>query len=256
MNEKKYLDYDGLYTLVSAFKDLFPLKTDVPEAVPTVVAGTHASNFDMLTATPGYYVSTNSTDFYYNVQGEYHTNRPVPFFTILKNIQDAAYNETFGYGLYFENSNSLSGYFGLIKFDKYNNTYINVTYIPLGTGVSTGSQYWYGVKTFTSLPKLNSYIAPVNNTDLVPKGYVDEQDVVLLNNLAPAYDSTATYSVGDYVTYNNLLYVCNTTISTAEAWTAAHWTQTTVMAEIKDSIGSINATLATLATPSSNGGGN
>lgn len=44
-------------------------------------------------------------------------------------------------------------------------------------------------------------------------------------NFAGAYDSTATYSVGDYVVYGHDLYVCNTAISTAEEWTAAHWTQ-------------------------------
>lgn len=44
-------------------------------------------------------------------------------------------------------------------------------------------------------------------------------------NFAGAYDSTATYAVGDYVVYNHSLYVCNTAIPTAEEWTAAHWTQ-------------------------------
>ena len=44
-------------------------------------------------------------------------------------------------------------------------------------------------------------------------------------NFAGAYDSTSTYAVGDYVVYEHALYVCNTAISTAEAWTAAHWTQ-------------------------------
>lgn len=44
-------------------------------------------------------------------------------------------------------------------------------------------------------------------------------------NFAGAYDSTATYAVGDYVVYEHTLYVCNTAIPTAEQWTAAHWTQ-------------------------------
>ena len=44
-------------------------------------------------------------------------------------------------------------------------------------------------------------------------------------NFAGAYDSTATYGVGDYVVYEHTLYVCNTAIPTAEQWTAAHWTQ-------------------------------
>lgn len=41
---------------------------------------------------------------------------------------------------------------------------------------------------------------------------------------APAYSSSATYAVGDYVFYNGALYRCTTAITTAESWTAAHWT--------------------------------
>ena len=42
--------------------------------------------------------------------------------------------------------------------------------------------------------------------------------------VAPEYDSTSTYAVGDVVIYDNVLYECNTAISTAEDWTSAHWT--------------------------------
>lgn len=60
---------------------------------------------------------------------------------------------------------------------------------------------------------------------------------VLFKHLAPAYDSTATYSVGDYVTYgeNSLntsgVYRCTTAINTPEDWNSAHWTAVTVMDE-------------------------
>ena len=60
----------------------------------------------------------------------------------------------------------------------------------------------------------------------------DLADATARANFAAAYSSTATYAVGDYCTHNGALYVCNTAISTAEAWTAAHWTATTVMAAI------------------------
>lgn len=46
----------------------------------------------------------------------------------------------------------------------------------------------------------------------------------LRGNFAPAYSSSATYAVGDYAMYNNQLYRCITAITTAEAWTAGHWT--------------------------------
>lgn len=54
------------------------------------------------------------------------------------------------------------------------------------------------------------------------------------NNLAPAYDATNTYNVGEMCTYQGRLYVCTTQISTAEAWTAGHWTAVKVGEKISD----------------------
>lgn len=47
---------------------------------------------------------------------------------------------------------------------------------------------------------------------------------------ADAYDDTATYAEGELCIYNNTLYVCTVSggITTPEAWTAAHWTATTI----------------------------
>lgn len=42
--------------------------------------------------------------------------------------------------------------------------------------------------------------------------------------VAAQYSTSATYDVGDYVIYNGQLYRCTTAITTAETWTAAHWT--------------------------------
>lgn len=62
---------------------------------------------------------------------------------------------------------------------------------------------------------------PVLNLGL-PKGNKgDNGDVA---NIADAYSTSATYAVGDYCIYNSQLYRCTTAITTAEAWTAAHWT--------------------------------
>ena len=44
---------------------------------------------------------------------------------------------------------------------------------------------------------------------------------------AEEYDSTSTYAVGDYCYHSDTLYRCTTAISTAEAWTAGHWTAET-----------------------------
>lgn len=41
---------------------------------------------------------------------------------------------------------------------------------------------------------------------------------------ANVYSASATYAVGDLCRHDYKIYVCNTAITTAEAWTAAHWT--------------------------------
>lgn len=41
---------------------------------------------------------------------------------------------------------------------------------------------------------------------------------------ANVYSTTATYAVGDLCRHDYKIYVCNTAITTAESWTAAHWT--------------------------------
>lgn len=61
------------------------------------------------------------------------------------------------------------------------------------------------------------------------------------NVIAPAYSASTTYAVGDYVTKDGYLYRCNTAISTAEAWTAAHWTQVKVGGEVGDLKSAVSA---------------
>lgn len=71
----------------------------------------------------------------------------------------------------------------------------------------------------------------------------DNLDTVIYNNqlsaqaalddIAPEYDATATYSVGDYVTYNKTLYKCATAITTAEAFDDTKWTAVKVGGELK-----------------------
>jgi len=43
------------------------------------------------------------------------------------------------------------------------------------------------------------------------------------NSPIAVYDATKTYAVGDVVWYDKNYYICNTAITTAEAWTAGHW---------------------------------
>lgn len=52
--------------------------------------------------------------------------------------------------------------------------------------------------------------------------------------VASAYSSSKTYKVGDYVLHNSNLYRCTTAITTAEAFTAAHWTQIVLADDVSD----------------------
>ena len=67
----------------------------------------------------------------------------------------------------------------------------------------------------------------------IPASYDDLNNIV-----AGSYDSTKTYSVGDYVRYydgtHDKLYRCITDISTAEAWTSSHWTEVVMADEVSD----------------------
>lgn len=62
-----------------------------------------------------------------------------------------------------------------------------------------------------------------------------------LTNLAAAFSSSATYAVGDHVTYNGKYYVCSTAISTAGAWDSSKWTEKTVGTENQSLLTEINS---------------
>ena len=51
---------------------------------------------------------------------------------------------------------------------------------------------------------------------------------------ASAYSTSAVYAVGDYCFHNGSLYRCTTAITTAEAWTAAHWTAAVLGDDVSD----------------------
>ncbi len=61
----------------------------------------------------------------------------------------------------------------------------------------------------------------------------------LMASIAPTYSSSALYGVGSYAWYNGSLYRCITAITTAEAWTAAHWTA----AVLGDDVGDLKSAL-------------
>ena len=64
------------------------------------------------------------------------------------------------------------------------------------------------------------------------QGVVDAFGIFLALSAAAAYDPEGSYAVGDYCTHGGKLHKCNTPIDGGETWNAAHWTETTVAAEL------------------------
>ena len=58
----------------------------------------------------------------------------------------------------------------------------------------------------------------------------------LRGNFAPAYSSSATYALGDYVIYDNQLYRCKTAITTGESWHSSKWVSVDVATEQKNKL--------------------
>lgn len=54
---------------------------------------------------------------------------------------------------------------------------------------------------------------------------------------APTYSASATYTIGDHVTYSNAEYRCIEAIEEAEAWTAAHWEQVSATTRLRSMSG-------------------
>lgn len=51
--------------------------------------------------------------------------------------------------------------------------------------------------------------------------------------VAPEYDATSAYEIGDYCIHSGMLYKCNTAIATGgEAWNATHWAKVSVSEEL------------------------
>ena len=73
-----------------------------------------------------------------------------------------------------------------------------------------------------------------------PQGPQGEAGAGAAGVTASAYSSSSTYAVGDYVIHNSNLYRCTTAITTAEAFTSAHWTQVVLGDDVADLKSDIN----------------
>lgn len=96
----------------------------------------------------------------------------------------------------------------------------------------------------TIISSVDALIADIENAvESIPADYS-----TLLACIADTYSSSSTYAVGDYVWYDGILYKCTTAITTAESWTAGHWTTTVIADELvsqSDAIGDLESALTT-----------
>lgn len=82
----------------------------------------------------------------------------------------------------------------------------------------------------TIIPSIEALISEIQTAVAsIPADYSS-----LWTTLAPAYSTSSTYAVGQYVTYDGKTYRCVIPIATPEAWTAAHWAEVNTGNEIYD----------------------
>lgn len=128
--------------------------------------------------------------------------------------------------------------------------YDNGTFVGVwnGTDYQKGSAVWWTEEVSLSKAGNHDYsivLANTNDSEIDPSYggnvvFTGKSDLSLSNigkaadaktvgdDLAPAYDPTATYFAKDYVLYNGDIFVCVTNISTPEEWNEDHWASTTL----------------------------
>ena len=115
---------------------------------------------------------------------------------------------------------AVTGKFGLTIFVTDGNNKKTAVYAAVGTVVSTTGGAVAGDTPQDVVDLINAIEAAVTS---IPASYTN-----LMGSIAPTYSSSALYPVGSYVWYDGTLYRCTTAITTAETWTSAHWTSTTL----------------------------
>ena len=100
-----------------------------------------------------------------------------------------------------------------------------------GNGFNISRTYSQFSPGSLSSKNTNAY-TPTSDYNPSTKLYTDQR----VQSIAPDYDATSTYKVGDYVSYQGKFYKCTTAIQTAEAWNSEHWSETTVKDEFNGAI--------------------
>ena len=121
------------------------------------------------------------------------------------------------------------------------------TYVYVGseTGYTAGDWYYWNGTDWTSGGPFQA-TSIITDTTLAVAGEAADAKATgdaiaaakaaVLNAMAPAYSTSATYAVGDYVNYNGSIYRCTTAITTAESWTSGHWTAVVLGADLASQV--------------------
>lgn len=133
---------------------------------------------------------------------------------------------------------------------------LNTVTVPTGNDLievvqpdsGSASGYATGKESLSQVANLianGTQYSGLNTTDQTIVGAINEVKETSSENLAEAYDGTATYNEGDYCTYNGVLYVCNTD-NTTGTWDAQYWDAV----KITDVMGSNGGTRVNFGTTS------
>ena len=125
---------------------------------------------------------------------------------------------------------NVNGRFGLVVFVA-GNDITTAVYAVAGSVYRSTSDHI--IDPTEEIPSLEDLIAKIQDCEDATAD-AEAAAAFVPNVIATAYSTSGTYAVGDYCTKDGYLYRCNTAISTAEAWTAGHWTQVKVGGEISD----------------------
>lgn len=110
---------------------------------------------------------------------------------------------------------------------------LNTVTVPTGNDLievvqpdsGSASGYATGKESLSQVANLianGTQYSGLTTTDQTLVGSINEVKETSSENLAEAYDGTATYNEGDYCTYDGVLYVCNTD-NTTGTWDAQYW---------------------------------
>ena len=128
------------------------------------------------------------------------------------------------------------------------------TYVYVGseTGYTAGDWYYWDGTAWTSGGPFQA-TSIITDTTLAVAGEAADAKATgdaiaaaktaVLNAMAPAYSTSATYAVGDYVNYNGSIYRCTTAITTAESWTSGHWTAVVLGADLASQVSDLKTQL-------------